>query len=77
MSDCDGEEEACDLPTSSKQILSCDVDAGEAGKRERDRKADTFGSLYDLPDNDVVSLCFFSGVVLTTTSFDTDDSSAL
>ena len=39
-----------------------------------------FDSLYDLPPSAVVSLCFFSVVLLealTTTSFDTDESSVL
>mmetsp|Transcript_836 Transcript_836/g.1407 ORF Transcript_836/g.1407 Transcript_836/m.1407 type:complete len:113 (-) Transcript_836:77-415(-) len=78
MSDCT--VEACGSLTSCAQILSCDVDAGEAGERDRDRKADRFDSLYDLPPNAVVSLCFFSVVKLeelTTTSFDTDESSVL
>ena len=80
MSDCEvEEEEACGSPTSCVQIiLLCDVDAVEAGERDKDRNADTFGSLYDLPDNADVSLCFFSvGAPATTTSFDTDDSSVL
>ena len=80
MSDCEvEEEEACGSPTSCVQtILLCDVDAGDSGERDNDRNADTFGSLYDLPDNAVVSLCFFSvGAAPPTTIFDTDDSSVL
>ncbi len=81
-SDCEDEEvDACCSPTSCAHKLSCDNDAGEAGERDRDRNADTFGSPYDLPDNAAVSLCFFSVVVLeapgesTSLLFDTAESS--
>mmetsp|Transcript_9726 Transcript_9726/g.13885 ORF Transcript_9726/g.13885 Transcript_9726/m.13885 type:complete len:138 (-) Transcript_9726:100-513(-) len=82
MSDCEVEEDdACCSPASCVHALACDNDVGDAGVRDRDRNADTFGSPYDLPDSAAVSLCFFSVVVLeapsTTSLFDTAESSFL